>query len=87
MNKDETWRKLKEPAPEIDDNRGRRWFLHGFLHREDGPAVIWANGSEFWYKNGDLHREDGPAVIWASGCKSWYLHDKKLSEAEFNERR
>ena len=22
------------------------------LHREDGPAMIWANGEEFWYYKG-----------------------------------
>jgi len=31
------------------------------LHREDGPAVEWYNGSKEWYKNAKLHREDGPA--------------------------
>lgn len=33
------------------------------LHREDGPAVEWKDGSEEWYINDVLHREDGPAVI------------------------
>ena len=51
---------------------------HGELHREDGPAVIYTNGSEEWYINDKLHREDGPAVIWEDGTKYWFLHDKKI---------
>jgi hypothetical protein len=26
--------------------------LNGKLHREDGPAVIWADGTKRWYLNG-----------------------------------
>ena len=26
--------------------------LNGKLHREDGPAVEWANGRKHWYLNG-----------------------------------
>jgi hypothetical protein len=44
--------------------RRQRWFLNGKLHREDGPAVEWTNGSKSWYLNGNLHREDGPAIEW-----------------------
>ena len=48
------------------------WYRNGQLHREDGPAVEWANGDKFWYRNGQLHREDGPAEEWADGDKFWY---------------
>ena len=24
----------------------------GELHREDGPATMWANGTKFWYFDG-----------------------------------
>jgi len=34
----------------------------GKHHREDGPAMIFANGDEEWFINGLLHREGGPAV-------------------------
>ena len=47
------------------------------LHRDDGPAVIYANKSEVWYKKGKCHRDDGPAVIYASGYKAWYQNDKR----------
>jgi len=28
------------------------WRLNGSLHREDGPAIVFKNGSEYWYLNG-----------------------------------
>ena len=43
------------------------------LHREDGPAIEWADGSKEWYRNGQLHREDGPAIEYKSGTEEWYL--------------
>jgi hypothetical protein len=31
------------------------------FHREDGPAIISPDGSEYWYMNGLKHRINGPA--------------------------
>ena len=50
------------------------------LHREDGPAVEWWDGSKEWYLNGKLHREDGPAVEWWDGYKAWYLNGERHRE-------
>jgi hypothetical protein len=58
------------------------WYLNGELHREDGPAVEWADGSKHWYLNSKRHREDGPAIEYANGDKSWYLNGKWVTEAE-----
>jgi len=44
-------------------------------HREDGPAIEWANGDKEWYINGKLHRDDGPTLILADGRIFWYLND------------
>jgi hypothetical protein len=49
-------------------------------HREDGPAIEWADGSKTWYINDKLHREDGPASEWANGTKYWYINDKRHRE-------
>jgi hypothetical protein len=46
------------------------------LHREDGPAIEYDDGSKEWYQHGKLHRLDGPAVEWADGGKCWYQNDK-----------
>jgi len=70
---------------EIDDNGNIFWHKWETikLHREDGPAIEWNDGSKWWYLNGKLHREDGPACEDVSGAKSWYLNDKRLSEEEW----
>ena len=52
----------------------------GLLHREDDPAVEYADGSREWYRGGKLHREDGPAVEYADGSREWYLHGKRHRE-------
>jgi antitoxin component YwqK of YwqJK toxin-antitoxin module len=57
----------------VYDNGTRCWYnQNGQRHREDGPAIEWADGTKSWYRNGELHREDGPAVEWADGTKIWY---------------
>jgi antitoxin component YwqK of YwqJK toxin-antitoxin module len=43
-------------------------YLNGYLHREDGPALIsyYEDGDiqfKTYYKSGFRHREDGPALI------------------------
>jgi len=71
-----------EYTVKVFPNGDRFWYLNGKLHREDGPAVEYADGSKYWYLNGKLHREDGPAMELADGSKSWYLDDKRVSEKE-----
>ena len=54
------------------------------MHRTDGPAIEYADGSKWWYIHGQRHRTDGPAVECANGHKEWYIKDKKISEEEYN---
>jgi len=54
------------------------WCLNDLLHREDGPAVEYANGDKVWYINGQCHREDGPAIEWAYGGKEWHINGEKF---------
>jgi hypothetical protein len=44
---------------------------HGYLHREDGPAQVWSNGTESWWLDGKRHRPDGPARVFADGYLVW----------------
>jgi len=53
------------------------------LHRTDGPAREWKDGSKEWWINGQLHREDGPAIEWNDGYKVWYINGEPLTEEEF----
>ena len=48
----------------------------GRLHRDDGPAVEYANGRRFWYQNGLLHRVDGPALELGDHGVYWYYKNK-----------
>ena len=51
-------------------------YRDGKLHREDGPAVEYADGSKHWMMNGELHREDGPAAEMHNGTKQYWLNGK-----------
>ncbi len=53
-------------------NDRTEWYQNGKLHRLDGPAAEWADGTKLWYVNGQLHRLDGPAIEWSNGNKSWF---------------
>jgi hypothetical protein len=55
---------------------GKVWKLNDRFHREDGPAIEWAEGSgdKCWYLYGELHREDGPAFEGTDGVKIWFLN-------------
>ena len=55
------------------------------LHREDGPAAEYANGTKYWYRNGELHRVDGPVIEYSTGDIYWYLNGILLTEEEFNQ--
>ena len=50
------------------------------LHRKNGSALIWPDGSMEWYINGKRHREDGPAAIslsTVSYCIDYLLYSEK----------
>lgn len=59
---------------------GTLYYLNNKLHREEGPAVEYLDGTKEWYKNGLRHREDGPAVEDSEGDKEWYLNGKAHRE-------
>jgi len=62
--------------PQIDQDGNKRWYNEqSQLHREDGPAVEWVNGTKSWYQYGQRHRDDGPAIEWVNGAKFWYQHN------------
>lgn len=46
------------------------------LHREDGPADIWPDGTEIWAQNGEKHRIGGPAVTRADGSWEYWVNGK-----------
>ena len=65
---------------EVNKFRTRRYYNSaGELHRDDGPAVEYADGTKCWYHNGLRHRTDGPAIEWAHGINEWWLNGKGLN--------
>lgn len=54
-------------------NGDQFWLQAGKLHRDDGPAVIRADGRLCWCHEGDYHRVDGPAIIFPDGTEKWII--------------
>jgi hypothetical protein len=70
--------------PVIYSDGTKTWInKKGQLHRTDGPAYEYADGSKSWYLNGVRHRTDGPAIERDGGFKSWYLNGHLLTENLF----
>ena len=70
----------------VDDFGTTRWFKDAkcdILHRENGPAIEWHDGTKSWWQNGRRHRTDGPAIVYAVGRKEWFINGGLMSEAEF----
>lgn len=62
---------------EVDKWGNKFWYDENDLsHREDGPAIEFANGNKHWYVHGKRHRDDGPASEISSGCEYWYKDDQ-----------
>ena len=40
-------------GPTVNSDGNKYWIINGYFHREDGPALILANGYEVWYLNGE----------------------------------
>jgi hypothetical protein len=59
---------------EIDERGHKFYYLNDLLHRIDGPAIKYKDGTEEWYQNDKRHRLNGPAVTFASGYKYWYQY-------------
>lgn len=66
----------ERPEPTTLRDGTREWHLpNGQLHRDDGPAIEYADGSKAWYRNDELHREDGPAIEYSDGTGEWFWHN------------
>jgi len=46
------------------------------LHRLDGPAVEFKDGTKYWYINGNNHRNIDPSNQWQYRIKYWCFKDK-----------
>jgi hypothetical protein len=57
-------------------------YSGGNIHKLDGPAIEYRDGTKYWYQNGMRHRVDGPAVEFDNGEKYWYLRDINFHNKE-----
>ena len=53
------------------------WRQNGQLHRTDGPAIEYMDGSRSWFQNHLLHRTDGPAYDGADGTQEWFQNGQR----------
>ena len=76
---------MSEVEKKIDTCGDIYYYKKGtdILHREDGPAVEYADGSKMWYFNGNRHREDGPAIIHHSGHSEWWVEGNPLTKVQW----
>ena len=52
----------------------KEYLSNGILHREDGPAIIYSDGTKKWFFQGQLHRKGGPAIEYPDGTCEWYVN-------------
>ena len=50
------------------------------IHREDGPAIEYGDGTKSWVLNDKYHRMDGPAIEYANGRRMWYINNVFIFE-------
>lgn len=62
----------KTPTLSVSIAGVKRWKVNGKLHRVDGPALEYPDGSYVWYHNNTIHRLDGPAIYTkTTGILEW----------------
>jgi hypothetical protein len=64
--------------PKIDASGNKLWFQHDNIHRDDGPAVEYANGSNEWY----LHNKCLPFDEWIDKVDMSY-EDKVMMKLQY----
>lgn len=50
------------------EHGNKAWYLDKMLHRLDGPAVIWNDGTKYWYINGAGYSNMNQ---WAKAVLKW----------------
>ncbi len=52
---------IKKLTEVRSDDTKIEYRINNILHRIDGPARIWSDGTQVWFYKGRKHRTDGPA--------------------------
>jgi hypothetical protein len=56
----------------------------GNLHNDNGPALVYTDGTKSWWRNGIRHRLDGPAIERSDGTTEFYIDGVALTKEQFN---
>ena len=68
----------------VDGYGVRKYYNHANqLHRDEGAAVEYPDGTKHWYQNGVLHRVNGPAIDYGSEGGLWFIHGRRCSKKEY----
>lgn len=70
-------------GPAFVGDFGVYFYINGELHRENNPAVEWANGTKFWYMHNKRHRINGPAIENADGSVEYWVDGVQMSPESF----
>lgn len=60
----------------IRQNGDIEYFRDDVRHRDNYPAILYADGGKEWWKDGVRHRFIYPAVELADGTMMWYHYGK-----------
>ena len=62
------------------DQYGSKYYLNEneMIHRDDGRAIEYYDGTKVQFNDGLKHRGDGPAVEYSDGNNEWWLNDERI---------
>ena len=74
-----------EYTVKVDADGNKFWYLNDKFHREDGPAIEFANGTKYWYLNDELHCEEEFNRRMNSPTSKFKIGDKVTAPAYLGE--
>ena len=73
---------MNKPECKTNSFGDKHWYLNGKLHREDGPAVEYANGDKEWWLNDEQVNPETIADLWLA--KNIYcIYNPETNSLEF----
>jgi hypothetical protein len=72
----QSWKSLESLHISHPDGPGtaRIHFKNNQIHRTEGPAVVFEDGSYIWYFWGKVSRQNGPALSFRNGVMKWKVN-------------
>ena len=70
----------QQPICETNADGNKYWFLNGKLHRVDGPAVEYVNGTKVWWLNS---KHCKPIEVFKAATHEQQIHMLCFYASEF----